>query len=74
MFFCYMSSIKGREGLERPYLQRWRKVLEIGGAPTIDNTIRPYYLCTDGGACVSMHTLGGSGGMLPQKIFKNLVL
>ena len=41
-----------------------------GGAPTIDNTVRPYYLCTDGGACVSMHTLGGSWGMLPQKFFK----
>ena len=48
------------------------KVLEIGGAPTIDNTVRPYYLCTDGGACVSTHTLGGSGDMLPQKNFKNI--
>ena len=34
--------------------QRWRKVLEIGGG-------------TDDGACVSMYTLGGSGGMYPQK-------
>ena len=25
---------------------------------------------TDDGACVSMHALGGSGGMLPQKFFK----
>ena len=25
---------------------------------------------TDDGACVSTHALGGSGGMVPQKIFK----
>ena len=50
-------------------VQRRQKVLEFGGAPTIDNTVRPYYLCTDGGACISMHTLGWSGDMLPQKIF-----
>ena len=54
--------------------QRRQKVLEIGGALTIDNTVQLYYLCTDGGACLSMHTLGGSGGMLPKKNFKNLVL
>ena len=54
--------------------QRRRKVLGIGGAPTIDNTVRPYYLRTDRGACVSTHTLGGSGSMLLQKNFKNLVL
>ena len=33
--------------------QRQWKVLEIGGG-------------TDDGACVRMHTIGGSGGMLPQ--------
>ena len=51
-------------------MQRWRKVLESGGAPTIDNTVRPYYLCTDGGACVSTHTLGGLGACSPRKILK----
>ena len=51
--------------------RRW-KVLEIGGAPTIDNTVQLYYLCTDGGACVSTHMLGRSGGMLPQKFFLKL--
>ena len=50
-------------------IQRRRKVLEIGGALTIDNTVRPYYLCTDGGVCVSTHTLRGSGGMVSQKNF-----
>ena len=47
-----------------------RRYLRLGGgAPTVDNTVRPYYLCTDGGVCASTHMLGGSGGMLPQKIF-----
>ena len=59
------------ELLELLELQRQRKVLEIGGALSIDNTVWPYYLCTDGGACISTHTLGGSGGMLPQKNFLN---
>ena len=51
-------------------MQRWRKVLEIGGTPTIDNTVRLYYLCTNGGACVSTHTLGGSGACSPRKNVK----
>ena len=37
-------------------MHRRRKVLTIGGGGT------------DDGACVSTHELGGSGGMLPQKI------
>ena len=51
-------------------VQRRRKVLEIGGTPTIDNTIRPSYLCTDGGVCVSTHMLGGLGACFPRKIKK----
>ena len=39
--------------------QRQRKILEIGGGNSV-------------GACVSRHTLGGSGGMLPQEKFLKL--
>ena len=40
------------------------------GRPGNKVTVRPYYLCTDGGACVSMHTLGGSGACSSRKILK----
>ena len=36
-----------------------RRYLRLGGggAPTVDNTVRPYYLCTDSGVCASTHML-----------------
>ena len=39
------------------YIIGGRRYLRLGGG-------------TNDGACVSTHTLGGCGGMLPQKIFK----
>ena len=36
--------------------------LRLGGALTIDNTVWLYYLCTDSGACLRTHMLGGGGG------------
>ena len=44
------------KGKQMIYQGQW-KVLRLGG--------------TDDGACVSTHTLGGSGGTLPQKNFHN---
>ena len=41
-------------------------VLEIGGVPTIDNTVQQYYLYTDGGVCASMHMLVGLRGYSPR--------
>ena len=60
---CCSTEFPLRVGLVHSYVvnascRGGGRYLRLGGAPTIDNTVQPYYLCTDGkgGASTQLHS------------------